>query len=167
MGLNLKVKKRLNFTLDIVEQSDNVIIYSILFEDEKETEFIKFIKKYNEIDAYTKDVQRIISYIDKIKENGALERYFRPEGKFGQNIKAIPVEINKLRLYAIRLTDNILIVGKGGNKKTRTYNEDPELNKIVDQLTQLSYILKHKIESGVINIDDKVLKGNLSFYYKE
>ena len=167
MGLNLKVRKRLNFTLDIVEQSDNVIIYSILFEDEKETEFIKFIKKYNEIDAYTKDVQRIISYIDKIKENGALERYFRPEGKFGQNIKAIPVEINKLRLYAIRLTDNILIVGKGGNKKTRTYNEDPELNKIVDQLTQLSYILKHKIESGVINIDDKVLKGNLSFYYKE
>jgi hypothetical protein len=70
---------------------------------------MKFINKYANNPSFSRDIQRIVSYIDKIKENGVLERYFRREGKPAQKIKAIPVEINKLRLYAIRLTDNILI----------------------------------------------------------
>ena len=41
--LNLKVKTRKNFTLEIVEQCTNVTIYSILFENEENNEFIKFI----------------------------------------------------------------------------------------------------------------------------
>ena len=108
-----------------------------------------------------------VHYLEKIKENGVLERYFRPEGKRGQNIKAIPIEVNKLRLYAIRLTDNILIIGNGGHKKTRTYNEDPELNEYVEHLAQLSFILKLKLETGVIKIKDNELRGDLSFYYKK
>ena len=86
------------------EQCDNVTIYSILFENEGDNEFMKFIHKYANNPPYVKNVQRIVYYLEKIKENGVLERYFRPEGKRGQNIKAIPIEVNKLRLYAIRLT---------------------------------------------------------------
>lgn len=136
------MKTRIYFTLEIVEQCDNVTIYSILFENEGDNEFMKFIHKYVNNPPYVKNVQRIVHYLEKIKENGVLERYFRPEGKRGQNIKAIPIEVNKLRLYAIRLTDNILIIGNGGHKKTRTYNEDPELNEYVEHLAQLSFILK-------------------------
>lgn len=103
------MKTRRNFTLEIVEQCDDVAIYSILSENEENNEFMKFINKYANNPSFSRDIQRIVSYIDKIKENGVLERYFRREGKPAQKIKAIPVEINKLRLYAIRLTDNILI----------------------------------------------------------
>jgi len=77
--LNLKVKTRKNFTLEIVEQCTNVTIYSILFENEENNEFIKFITKYANNPSFSRDIQRIVSYIDKIKEKGALERYFRRE----------------------------------------------------------------------------------------
>lgn len=110
---------------------------------------------------------RIVYYIEKIKENGVLERYFRPEGKPAQKITAIPVETNKLRLYAIRLSDNILIVGNGGHKKTKTYNEDPVLNECVDHLVQLSFILQLKIDAGVIKLEHNELIGDLSFYFKK
>lgn len=128
---------------------------------------MRFINKYSGIPSFLHDVQRIVYYIDKIKENGALERYFRMEGKPTQKIKAIPVEINKLRLYAIRLSDNILILGNGGHKKTKTYNEDPVLNEYVKHLSQLSFILQLKIEAGVIKLDRNELNGDLSFYYEE
>lgn len=75
--------------------------------------------------------------------------------------------LNKLRLYAIRLSDNILILGNGGHKKTKTYNEDPELNECVEHLVQLSFILQLKIETGVIKLDYNELNGDLSFYFKE
>lgn len=165
--LNLKVKTKRYFTLEIVEQTEKVTIYSILFDDEEDNEFMKFIKKYSRISSFLHDVQRIVYYIEKIKENGVLERYFRPEGKPAQKIKAIPVETNKLRLYAIRLSDNILILGNGGHKKTKTYNEDPELNECVEHLVQLSFILQLKIETGVIKLDYNELNGDLSFYFKE
>lgn len=165
--LNLKVKTRRYFTLEIVEQTEKVTIYSILFENEEDNEFMRFINKYRSIPSFLHDVQRIDYYIEKIKENGVLERYFRPEGMPAQKIKAIPIEINKLRLYAIRLSDNILILGNGGHKKTKTYNEDPELNECVEHLAQLSFILQLKIETGAIKLEHNELHGNLSFYLNE
>lgn len=161
------MNKKINFTLEIVEQCDNATIYSILLENEDDTEFMKFINKYSSDPFFEENLQRIVYYIDKFKEYGALERYFRPEGKQEQNIKAIPIEVNKLRLYAIRLTDNILIIGNGGHKKTRTYNEDPELNEYVAHLSQLSFILKLKLETGVIRVNHNKLTGDLSFYFKK
>ncbi|MFA5485448.1 MAG: hypothetical protein WC260_04345, partial [Candidatus Pacearchaeota archaeon] len=145
-------------------QSDLVTLYSILFEGEENNEFIKFVSKYSSSTKYSTDIQRIVFYLDKIKEKGALERYFRYEGRPAQKIKAIPIEINKLRLYAIRLSDNILIIGNGGHKKTRTYNEDPILNRYVEDLAQLSSILQQKLKRDVIKIDYNELKGDLSFY---
>lgn len=165
--LNLKVKEKKYFTLEIVEQTEKVTIYSILFDDDEENEFMKFIQKYSGISSFIHDVQRILYYVEKIKENGVQERYFRPEGKPSQKIKAIPVETNKLRLYAIRLSDNILILGNGGHKKTKTYNVDPALNECVEHLAQLSFILQLKIETGVVKLEHNELRGDLSFYFKE
>ncbi len=165
--LNLKVNTKRCFTLEIVEQTEKVTIYSILFENEEDSEFMKFIKKYSGIPSFIHDVQRIVYYIEKIKVNGVLERYFRPEGKPAQKIKAIPVETNKLRLYAIRLSDNILILGNGGYKKTKTYNEDPVLNECVEHLVQLSFILQLKIDAGVLKLEHNELIGDLSFYFKK
>ena len=145
------MKAKRYFTLEIVDQTEKVTVYSILFADEEENEFMKFIKKYSGISSFIHDVQRIAYYIEKIKENGVLERYFRPEGKPAQKIKAIPVETNKLRLYAIRLSDNILILWNGGHKKTKTYNEDPQLNECVQYLAQLSFILQLKIETVLLS----------------
>lgn len=61
----------------------------------------------------------------------------------------------------------VMCQGNGGHKKTRTYNEDPELSKYVEHLVQLSFILKLKLETGVIMVDHNELNGDLSFYFKE
>ncbi len=41
---------------------------------------------------------------------------------------AISVVSSKLRLYCLRLSDRILILGNGGVKKSMTYEQDSELS---------------------------------------
>ena len=65
--------------------------------------------------------------LDKIAEEGALERFFRPEGKMRDSVVALPVLRSKLRLYCLRLSDRILVLGNGGVKNSRTYQEDDSL----------------------------------------
>ena len=69
--------------------------------------------------------------IGKIADYGAFERFFRPEGKMNDRVCALPVLRSKLRLYCLRLSDSILILGNGGVKKTKTYNEDDALKGYV------------------------------------
>lgn len=68
-------------------------------------------------------------------ENGVKESFFRPEGKLNDRVCAIPLltsyrqkQNGTLRLYCIRISDKLLIVGGGGIKTTRTYNEDETLS---------------------------------------
>lgn len=74
---------------------------------------------------------KIVALINKIADMGALERYFRPEGKLKDRVCALPIMQSKLRLYCLRLSDKILVLGNGGVKKTRTYNEDDTLKGYV------------------------------------
>lgn len=104
--------------------------------------------------------------LDNIGKRGALERYLRPEGKFKDNVFALPIEDTDLRLYVIRISDNILILGNGGIKKTRKYNEDPELNRIVEQLQSIDCLLKTMEKLGLIQIKGKQLLGKLEFEIK-
>lgn len=66
--LNLKVKEKKYFTLEIVEQTEKVTIYSILFDDDEENEFMKFIQKYSGISSFIHDVQRILYYVEKLRK---------------------------------------------------------------------------------------------------
>lgn len=123
------MKKRLE--IELFEEHPNVNIYTIRFKNES-TEIEKFLDKFPVGSKFDRDISIIIKVLDNIGKRGALERYLRPEGKFKDNVFALPIEDTDLRLYVIRISDNILILGNGGIKKTRKYNEDPELNNIVE-----------------------------------
>lgn len=89
------------------------------------------IKRNFKDDAeYNPDLMRIVEFISKIADRGAFERYFRPEGRYNDSVCALPVIKSKLRLYCLRLSDKILILGNGGIKSTRTYNEDNTFKRI-------------------------------------
>lgn len=98
-------------------------------------------------------------------EFGALERYFRPEGKLNDGVGALPVVACKLRLYCLRVSDKILFLGNGGEKLSRTYNEDPELNGYVMDLQKFSSLIQNAIKQGNIVIEENSLKGyeNVTF----
>lgn len=147
------------FKLNIVEQTETVSLYTIIFDNEEVSEFEKFIVKFKDNAKLQHDYQMILLALEKIMERGALERNFRPEGKMNDNVVALPVYKSKLRLYCLRLTDKILILGNGGEKNTKTYEESNELKGYVIDLQKFDALLKSFIRKGEIEIKETQLIG--------
>ena len=105
--------------LILVEEARNCTLYTIQFLSEDDTEFEQFYNKFKDDVEFNPDLMRIVGFLGKIADFGALERYFRPEGKMSDHVVALPVVRSKLRLYCLRLSDKILILGNGGKKDTK------------------------------------------------
>lgn len=75
------------------------------------------------------------------------------------DVVALPIEKSRLRLYCLRLTDKILILGNGGEKNTKTYEESEELKGYVMDLQRFDALLKSYIRSGEIEIEETKLVG--------
>lgn len=153
-------------TLDVIGQSNKTSLYSISFETDGTTEFEKFVAEFEMNATYNMDYQRIIAALQAILRFGALERFFRPEGKMKDSVAAIPLEGGKLRLYCLRISEQIVILGNGGIKTTGSYEEDPKLYGYVMDLQRFEKILKEEMEKGYVSIEEKELTGieNVDFY---
>ena len=140
-------------------------MYSISFEMDGTTEFEKFVAEFEMNATFNRDYQRIIAALQAILRIGALERFFRPEGDMNDSVQAIPIESGKLRLYCLRLSDQIVILGNGGVKNTRTYEENPKLYGYVLDLKKFEKILNESIAKGFVSIEEKELSGidNITF----
>ena len=141
-----------------ISSSDQVGLYSICFNN-GESEFRKFLKKFKDNAALNKDYQSILYALDRIIAKGAFERMFRYEGKMNDNVVALSIDSKKLRLYCLRMSDQILIVGNGGVKETRTYDEDEELSGYVMDLQKFDELLKQAQEEGSIYIEQSMITG--------
>lgn len=146
-------------TLELVEQSEKVSLYSISFEMDHTTEFERFMDKFEAEASLNEDYQRIIYALSKILDNGALERYFRPEGKLNDDLCALPVESGRIRLYCLRISDEILILGNGDVKRTAKYEEDARLCGYAMDLQRFNKLLKKDLEEGIVVIEERVLAG--------
>ena len=71
----------------------------------------------------------------------------------------LPVTSGKLRLYCLRLSDKILIIGNGGIKESKTYNENPELSGYVIDLQNFDSIIKKALNEGLISIEETNILG--------
>lgn len=71
----------------------------------------------------------------------------------------MPIESGKLRLYCLRFSDQIVILGNGGVKNTRTYEEDPKLYGYVLDLQKFEIILCENIAKGLVSIEEKRISG--------
>ena len=153
----MTVKKKT--TVELLKESEKASLYSISFEMDGTTEFEKFVAEFEINATYNRDYQRIIAALQAILRIGALERFFRPEGNMNDSVQALPVESGKLRLYCLRLSDQIVIIGNGGVKNTRTYEEDPKLYGYVLDLQKFEKILNESVAKGYVSIEEKVLSG--------
>lgn len=145
-------------TVDLVEQSEKVSFYSISFQMDRTTEFERFLAKFEEEAEFNEDYQKILAALEIILDRGALERYFRPEGTMEDNLCALPIESGKIRLYCLRISDEILILGNGDRKTTRTYQEDRKLLGYALDLQKFDILLKKDIEDGVVTVEERTLK---------
>jgi len=149
--------------IELFEEHAAVNFYTIRFQDE-ETEVDKFLDQFPEGCEYENDINILIKWIEEIGRRGALERYFRPEGRRSDGVCAVPIETSSLRLYVIRLTEQIVILGNGGIKTTATYNDDPFLNKKVSLLQEVDRYIRTRVHKGQLIIYQKNIFGNLTFY---
>lgn len=108
--------------IELYKEYEKTAFYSIRFETEELCETDRFIERFSKIESFQDDLQIIKKWIEKMgTEKGALERYFRPERK----ASAIPLEVSDLRLYCIRLSDEVVILGTVEKKHRRLFKTVP------------------------------------------
>lgn len=147
----------------LVNEGNNATIYTLQFLSESESEFERFYSQFKEDTEYSEDLMRIVAFINKIADSGALERFFRPEGKYNDSVCALPVVKSKLRLYCLRLSDKILILGNGSVKNTRTYDEDDTLKGYVMTLQKFEKLLKEEEKKGTVKVSTSEIVTNKTF----
>lgn len=167
--LNLKVNSKNDIIIEIFEEHSEVNFYSIRYSNNELSEAERFFDAVLDNNDLKEDVEILSKIIDRIGENGAEPRYFRHAGTRRDKVVALPeyLSSSNLRLYAIRLTKDIVILGNGGLKKTKTYNEDPFLNECVETLKKINRFIGSRIEKGQTFVFRKELMGNLKFYIKD
>ena len=149
--------------LYLISDGDNCTIYTLQFLRDDESEFEKFVSKFIDSAEYSADYARIAAFITRIAQTGAQERYFRPEGKISDSVVALPVIQSKLRLYCLRLSDTILILGNGGVKSTRRYEDDATLKGYVMTLQRFERLLKQGEEDGSVIITERSIETDNIF----
>ena len=135
--------------LEVYEEFETVTFYTIRFSDEEISETDKFFDNFNSEEFF--EGMRILSReIEKIIEVGAIERYFRPEGKLRSSLWALPlnVEGGSLRLFCLRMHDGILILGNGYQKTDVSYNNDPIAKSHADLLETIEKMLRARLRDG-------------------
>lgn len=146
-------------TILSLEQTDVAGLFTIIFEGESQSEFVKFVNKFKDDAVRKNELRVILNQIDTMLLKGIEERRFRPEGRMNDGVGALPVYKSGLRLYCLRLSDSVLIVGNGGVKTTKTYEEDEDLNGYVISLQKLDGLLKSDIENGIVRIEKTRIIG--------
>ena len=146
-------------TVELIAGSETASLYSISFEIDGKTEFEKFVEAFEADATYRNDYRRILAALQVVLEVGALERFFRPEGKIEDDLVALPLDSGKLRLYCLRISDQILVIGNGGIKDVKRYEDSRQLLGYVMDLQKFDRLLKAMLESGSIDIEERVLKG--------
>lgn len=168
--VDIKVKMEHRYSIELIEEHENVNFYSIKFDDDELSELERFFEKFPFGCEYDDEIDIIISWLDKIGRRGAFERYFRPEGHYGDGVGVIPIDIgNKVRLYCLRLSDKIIVFGNGGIKDSDKWQNSTTLAPYVKLLIDTSRYIAQRLQNGKIFIVDKDLIGNLKFvrYEKE
>jgi hypothetical protein len=125
-------------------------IYNVLIDDE-ETLFDRFVAE--NIQENRIEIKNIL---DKLKtigcETGGRVSYFKErEGSFGDGVCAMfDLPDKKLRLYCIRYCTEIIILGGGGIKEVRAWQEDP---KLTSEASLIKKIAK-KINQSIVKDKD-------------
>lgn len=146
--------------LKMIKEAMNCTLYTII--EDNMDEFEKFYSRFKD-DLLYPDLMKIVRIIGRIGDLGALERFFCPEGKMKDRVCALPVLNSKLRLYCLRLSDKILILGNGGVKNTRTYEESEELKGFVLTLQKFDEIIKAGVADGSIIVSKNIIETDRTF----
>lgn len=134
-------------------------IYSVIEEGEEFSLFEQFMmENYDTHNAEVKDINRRLQFMGR--SGGAREQFFKEkEGLPGDGVSALYDDPDKkLRLYCIRYGNIAVILGGGGAKNTRTWQDDPKLKSEAEKIIKISKIITEAIK----NRDTKLTEDGFS-----
>jgi hypothetical protein len=140
-------------------------IYTIL-EDNGVPKFQTFLEELG--DSY---FEKLVNVVGRLKSmgnsTGAVETFIKLDEGLDPNdmVCALYDEPEReIRLYCIRISERIMIIGGGGPKNVRAWQHDAKLTREVKYMMTISEIVRTKMRNGDIKIstDGLKLNGNLS-----
>ena len=145
-------------------------IFTVVRHGEQENFLEKFIRE-NQI-SFLSETKDIVGRLHTIgNKTGAREGFFKHnEGALGDGVCALyDQEHKKLRLYCIRNGQQIVVVGDGGPKSVRTYQEDEKLLEASSFMKWLSSKITEKIKNHEIKYINDALDftGDFDFENEE
>lgn len=168
------------FALEIFDARGSICsFYTVRWEDARVSETDKFFNKYNSDAQLKQEFQELAVFIFKkmANETGALEYYFRfentaqalpPSGRYKVGEFTIDYGDFPLRLYCLRISDQLVVLFNGGEKTEATAQHGKtsmafrEANvfakRILDALAKEDvYITKNGREFRYYNGDTEIL----------
>lgn len=122
-----------------------------------------FFIRFKDNPVYQEDIEIVNYWILKIgQEFGSYERYFRPERK-AQAIP-IPPPSSKLRLFCYRINDQLVILGNGGIKSSRTVQKSPGALLHFELMNTVAFVTQSKLQRREWVISGKTIIGDLKFF---
>jgi hypothetical protein len=122
------------FVVEKFERFSLVTFYTVRWDEAELSETDKFISKYQSVIETQRDFQEILALIEDIGAyRGAKDLFFRRHAGKAQELPPLTAfEIqyfhNNLRLFCIKINDNIVILFNGGKKTSQTSQDSPALN---------------------------------------
>jgi len=159
------VKRKI--TIELFEEHDRVNYYTICFDGES-SETDKFFDLFDN-DDFSEDINIVVSDFDTIGNKGAYERDFRREGKSNDRLCALPSNwvSCRLRLFCLRINEQIVILGNGYEKTSQTYNENPTANYYAETLLSVDKLLRIKLSRDIVQLYNRQFYGDLSFIIED
>jgi hypothetical protein len=152
------VKSKLVYLTNL--SGDKASFYSIVSEESKVSFLDHFIMEHKE--GFTQDLISIMGRLKSMGNTvGAIESYFKlDEGLEWDDLVCALYDIpdKHLRLYGIRLNENIVVVGNGGPKDVRAWQDDPKLSREVTEMMHYSKIIRTRLKDGSLRISTDGLK---------
>ena len=136
-------------------KGDKAIFYSVSIDGSEDTVFEQFVEE--NYDMFLKELRNIDMRIRAMsEETGAREQYFKlHEGKPGDGVAALyDLPEKNLRLYCLRFGSTTVILGGGGRKTTRTYQEDKELDRNVKLMSRLSRMITEALKDKELRLNE-------------
>lgn len=140
--------------------------YSVYVKEDNETLFDKFLKNHEA--EYGEALDNILDRIDLYAyKYGAKAKDFKFEGskigEFAHALRDYPKK--KLRLYCIRYSTTLVILGGGAPKNVDTWQEDDALKTEVEFMFEVADIIAERLESKEIRFSNDFLdlEGKLTF----
>lgn len=160
-------------TLTLFKSFDKVNFYAFQFEDDDRTETEKFFAKFEEDARFNDDLNNMATWLSIIgRKYSAKKDFFRHEGA----ASALPppyskmiheVIVNDLRLYCLRISDEVVILANGGIKSSQTVQDSPDLLPHFRFVNAMSKQIDEFMKDGTFKLDGKnILKLNeIEFTY--